>query len=85
MDKPVLPDYAGGCISNIVPALLDGAVESGSELGSWMPEAALDAGQVVLFVLGKKPGAMALTVMPWRPHSQASARVKLTTAPLLVL
>jgi predicted AlkP superfamily pyrophosphatase or phosphodiesterase len=51
VDKPVLPDYAGGCISNIVPALLDGAVESGSELGSWMPEAALDAGQVVLFVL----------------------------------
>ncbi len=51
MDKPVLPDYAGGCISNIVPALLEGSVESGSELGSWMPEAALDAGQVVLLVL----------------------------------
>ena len=35
--------------------------------------------------LGKKPGASALTVMPWRPHSPASARVKLITAPLLVL
>ncbi len=47
MDKPVLPDYAGGCISNIVPALLDGAHEP----GSWMPESATDANQVVLLVL----------------------------------
>lgn len=47
MDKPVLPDYAGGCISNIVPALLDGAHEP----GPWMPEAATHANQVVLLVL----------------------------------
>src|SRR5690606_21436053 len=31
---------------------------------------------------GKKPGAIALTVMPSPPHSAASARVRLTTAPL---
>lgn len=43
----VLPDYAGACISNIVPALLDGSVEP----PSWLPEVALDASQVVLLVL----------------------------------
>ena len=47
MDKPVLPDYAGACISNIVPALLDGAVEP----PAWLPPEALDADQVVLLVL----------------------------------
>ena len=40
---------------------------------------------LAVILLGKKPGAMALTVMPCSPHSAASARVKLTTAPLLVL
>ena len=40
MDKPVLPDYAGACISNIVPALLDGAVEP----PPWIPSAAIDTG-----------------------------------------
>jgi len=47
VDKPVLPDYTGACISNIVPALLDGAVEP----PSWLPAAALEADQVVLLVL----------------------------------
>ncbi|WP_426572604.1 alkaline phosphatase family protein [Aquihabitans sp. McL0605] len=47
MDKPVLPDYGGACISNIVPALLDGSVEP----PSWIPSAAIDTGQVVLLVL----------------------------------
>ena len=47
MDKPVLPDYAGACISNIVPALLDGTVEP----PTWMPAPATEAGQVVLLVL----------------------------------
>jgi predicted AlkP superfamily pyrophosphatase or phosphodiesterase len=47
VDKPVLPDYAGACISNIVPALLDGAVEP----PGWIPSVAMDAGQVVLLVL----------------------------------
>lgn len=47
MDKPVLPDYAGGCISNIVPALLDGSVEP----PGWMPELALEASQVVVLLL----------------------------------
>ncbi|MCB0977523.1 MAG: alkaline phosphatase family protein [Acidimicrobiales bacterium] len=47
VDKPVLPDYSGACISNIVPALLDGAVDP----PPWLPDAALDAAQVVLLVL----------------------------------
>ena len=47
MDKPVLPDYAGACISNIVPALLDGSIEA----PSWIPPVALEADQVVLLVL----------------------------------
>ncbi|MCU1369276.1 MAG: putative Type phosphodiesterase/nucleotide pyrophosphatase [Ilumatobacteraceae bacterium] len=47
MDKPVLPAYSGACISNIVPALLDGSVDP----PPWIPEPALDASQVVLLVL----------------------------------
>src|SRR5216683_7271672 len=34
---------------------------------------------------GKKPGQMAFTLMPYLPHSEASARVKLSRAALLVL
>ena len=47
MAKPVLPDYAGACIANIVPALLDGTVDP----PAWLPEVALDAPQVVLLLL----------------------------------
>lgn len=43
----MLPDYQGGCISNIVPALLGGLPASTTP---WMPEAAT-AAQVVLFVI----------------------------------
>ncbi len=45
--EPVLPDYSGACVANIVPALLQHA-----DVGRpWMPEAALAADQVVLLVL----------------------------------
>ena len=47
MDKPVIPTYAAGCISNVVPVLLDGAVDP----PEWMPEAAITADQVILLVL----------------------------------
>jgi len=47
VDQPVLPDYAGACIANIVPALLDGSVEQ----PSWLPASGFDASQVVLLVL----------------------------------
>lgn len=46
-DHPLIPDYAGGCISGLVPALL----EPGDVAPSWLPAAALEADQVVLLVL----------------------------------
>lgn len=45
-DHPHLPDYDGACVSNVVPALL-----GHGDAPSWFPSAALDARQVVLFVL----------------------------------
>jgi predicted AlkP superfamily pyrophosphatase or phosphodiesterase len=48
-DHPMLPDYAGACVHNIVPALIGrrGAVD----LPSWMPAPITAARQVVLFVV----------------------------------
>jgi predicted AlkP superfamily pyrophosphatase or phosphodiesterase len=45
-DSPLIPDYGGPCISNVVPALL----EPSGERPVWLPAAA-DADQVVLLVL----------------------------------
>lgn len=47
MDQPVLPDHSGPCISNIVPALLDGAADP----PTWLPAGVSDAPQVVLLVV----------------------------------
>jgi len=44
---PVLPDYGGGCTSNVVPALL----EPGERRPAWLPEPAWDAERVVLVLL----------------------------------
>lgn len=45
--QPMLPDYGGACISNIVPALLaHPAIGDG-----WMPDEALAAKQVVVFLI----------------------------------
>ncbi len=44
--RPHLPDYAGPCISNVVPALLEWDAPP-----PWLPEPAASADQVVLFVL----------------------------------
>ena len=46
VDQPLLPDYDGACVANVVPTLLG----HGSP-GPWMPTAALEARQVVLLVL----------------------------------
>lgn len=46
-DHPVLPDYAGACITNLVPALL----EPTDPPPRWLPERAVAAGQVVLLLL----------------------------------
>ncbi|MEY2421672.1 MAG: hypothetical protein QOI95_1739 [Acidimicrobiaceae bacterium] len=44
---PLVPDYGGACLSNVVPALL----ERSDTPPSWMPTAALEADQVVLLLL----------------------------------
>jgi predicted AlkP superfamily pyrophosphatase or phosphodiesterase len=46
-DSPVIPDYAGACISNVVPGLLDPT----GTLPSWFPAEAAGFGQHVLLVL----------------------------------
>ncbi len=46
---PLVPDYAGGCLNNLVPALL-GPGRS-SNLPAWFPEPAREARQTVLLVL----------------------------------
>ena len=44
---PLLPDYGGACVSNLIPALLQHA-----EIGrGWIPDDVLEARQVVLFVV----------------------------------
>lgn len=47
---PVLPDYGGACITNIVPALAAGR-DAGIPVPDWIPAAVLGARQVVLLVL----------------------------------
>ncbi|MCB1013526.1 MAG: alkaline phosphatase family protein [Acidimicrobiales bacterium] len=46
-DHPLVPDYGGACLSNVVPALL----EPGDTAPSWLPAAAAQADQVVLLLL----------------------------------
>lgn len=46
VEEPLLPDYEGACIASVVPALLGHRAPA-----PWMPQAALDAHQVVLLVL----------------------------------
>jgi len=44
---PIVPDYGGGCLSNVVPVLL----ERPDDAPGWMPAAALEADRVVVLVL----------------------------------
>jgi hypothetical protein len=46
-ESPLLPDYGGACVSNVVPALLGPP----DEAPAWLPQVATRARQVVLFVL----------------------------------
>jgi predicted AlkP superfamily pyrophosphatase or phosphodiesterase len=48
-DHPSLPDYAGPCVHNIVPALI--GRRGAAELPSWMPAEVRPARQVVLLLL----------------------------------
>src|SRR5262245_52894032 len=47
VDEPILPDYGGACIANIVPALLGPP----DETPAWLPAGVAGARQVVLFVV----------------------------------
>jgi len=47
---PVLPDYRGACIANVVPRILGGQAAP-AEGHDWLPEAAEHANQVVLLVV----------------------------------
>jgi predicted AlkP superfamily pyrophosphatase or phosphodiesterase len=44
---PIVPDYGGACLSNVVPVLL----ERPDDIPTWMPPTALEADRVVLLVL----------------------------------
>ncbi len=44
---PLIPDYAGACLSNVVPAVLDRV----RPVPPWLPAVVADAAQVVLLVL----------------------------------
>ena len=46
-EPPLLPDYSGACVCNVVPTLLGGVTES----PAWFPPAAFSARQIVLLVL----------------------------------
>jgi hypothetical protein len=49
---PHLPDFAGGCITNVVPALLERSGWDGSgERPAWFPAPAFESDRVVLVVL----------------------------------
>ena len=47
---PMLPDYRGACIANLVPTLISGEDPPGADPG-WLPATARHADQVVLLVL----------------------------------
>ena len=47
---PLLPDYRGACIANLVPTLITGDDPPGADPG-WLPQTARHADQVVLLVL----------------------------------
>jgi predicted AlkP superfamily pyrophosphatase or phosphodiesterase len=46
-EAPLIPDYSGACVCNVVPALFGGFTEP----PSWFPAAAFSARQVVMLVL----------------------------------
>jgi len=88
-DEPLLPDYDGACITNVVPALL----EPTEQRPAWCP-AAVDADQVVLLVLdglgweqlqARRSLAPTLTALPGAaittvvPSTTATALTSLST------
>jgi hypothetical protein len=48
--EPVLPDFDGACLTNMIPALL-GALSGSHDRPDWLPDAVWGASQIVLLVL----------------------------------
>ena len=72
---PLLPDYAGACVSNLVPALLQHA-ENGR---GWLPDEVLDADQVVVLVLDGLGSAQLEDRLTLAPTLAAMQRRSITT------
>ncbi len=53
LPEPLLPDFGGGCLTNVVPALLGQVGGGGSDEGlpGWVPAPVAEASQIVLLVL----------------------------------
>lgn len=49
LSKPLLPDYEGGCISNVVPELVKALI--GKPVASWVPSSVTGSKQIVLLIL----------------------------------
>ena len=72
---PVIPDYRHACVSNIVPALLQHA-----DIGrGWLPDEALDASTVVLFVIDGLGHEQLLARAHLAPTLSAMLRGRITT------
>jgi predicted AlkP superfamily pyrophosphatase or phosphodiesterase len=89
-EHPVLPDYSGACLSNVVPAVL----EPTDDPPAWLPKAVVDADQVVLLAVdglgwqqlqdrkGLAPSLSAMAGGPIRtvaPSTTSTALTSLTT------
>jgi hypothetical protein len=75
VDQPLLPDYGGACITNVVPALLEPAADT----PSWMPPGVADADQIVLLVLDGLGWNQLKARRPLAPTLSAMAGGPITT------
>jgi hypothetical protein len=51
MPEPLLPDFGGGCLTGVVPALLGHLGGAGAGLAAWVPAPVAEASQIVLLVV----------------------------------
>jgi len=72
---PVLPDYSGACVTNIVPTLLAGMPSA----PAWFPSEAFEARQVVLLVLDGLGWDQLTTRHQYAPNLAAMAGAPITT------
>jgi hypothetical protein len=75
VDQPLLPDYGGACVVNVVPALLEPA----ADVPPWLPPGVADAEQVVLLVLDGLGWLQLQDRRPLAPNLCAMAGEPITT------